>query len=81
MVRFAASLVVVLALQALAIACGTAPHQPGPPATVPAPAATPPASPSLPPLPGPTAPVDPKSTPRDSGGVTYPWQSGPIAAL
>jgi len=82
MVRFAAKLAVVVALQATAIACGSAPEQPGPPATVPAPAAVPPAQPTLPPLPGPNAPPpDSKSPARDSGGVNYPWPSGTIADL
>lgn len=82
MMRFPAGMITVAALQALAIACGSAPHQPGPPATVPAPAAVPPASPTLPPLPGPNAPSpDSRSPARDSGGVNYPWPSGTIADL
>lgn len=81
MVRFAGSLLTVVALAALATACAGESHQPGPPATVPAPAAIPPVTPSLPPLPGPNTPLDPPSSTRDSGGVKYPWPSGPIAAL
>jgi hypothetical protein len=78
MVRLAA-VTLVVALQAWTVACVGESHQPGPPATVPAPAAIPPVTPSLPPLPSPNAPLDPAL--RDSGAVTYPWPSGPIAAL
>jgi hypothetical protein len=79
MVRFDAGMLVV-ALQALLIGCGSGPRQPEPPAAVPAPAVQPQANPQSPSAPSPKA--DPKIAPRDSGGSgTYPWQSGPIAAL
>ncbi|HJS42203.1 MAG TPA: hypothetical protein VJ755_01915 [Gemmatimonadales bacterium] len=69
----------LITVYALLVGCSSGSHQPGPPATVPAPAAIPPVTPSLPPLPSPNAPLDPAQ--RDSGGVKYPWPSGPIAAL
>jgi hypothetical protein len=78
MVRFDARMLIV-ALQALLVSCGSGSHQPEPPAAVPAPAVQPQANPSAPSAPHPKA--DPKIAPRDSGGSgTYPWQSGPIAA-
>lgn len=59
----------VVALQALLLACDSGSHQPEPPAV-----ATPPSAPD--------PKADPKVAPKDSGGTgTYPWQSGPIAAL
>ena len=77
MVRFEAC-VLMVALQALLVSCGSGSHQPEPPAVVPAPAVQPQGG-------APSAPnpkTDPKVAPRDSGGRgTYPWQSGPIAAL
>jgi hypothetical protein len=71
MVRFDARMAMV-ALQALFIACGSGSHQPELPAAVP---------PSVPSSPSPKA--EPKTAPRDSGAgsETYPWKSGPIAAL
>ena len=70
MVRFVGRIAIV-ALQALLIACGSGSHQPELPAAVP---------PSTPSSPSPKA--EPKVAPRDSGdSETYPWQSGPIAAL
>jgi len=79
MVRFDAGMLVV-ALQALLIGCGSGPRQSESPAVVPAPAVQPQANPQAPSAPRPKA--DPKIAPRDSGGSgTYPWQSGPIAAL
>ena len=78
MVRFDACLLIV-ALQALLVSCGSGPRQPEPPAVVPAPALQPQAKPLDPSAPNPKA--DPKIAPKDSGGSgTYPWQSGPIAA-
>jgi len=69
MVRFVTGMSMV-ALQALAIACGSGSHQPEPPAAV---------NPSTPSAPNPKA--EPKTAPRDSAGATYPWQSAPIASL
>lgn len=78
MVRFDARMLLV-ALQALLVSCGSGPRQPEPPAVVPAPAVQPQAHPQ-----GQSAPNrkgDPKIAPRDSeGSGTYPWQSGPIAS-
>jgi len=79
MVRFDARMLMV-ALQALLVSCGTGPRQPEPPTVVPAPAVQPQAHPQAPSAPSPKA-TTPKVAPRDSGGSgTYPWQSGPIAA-
>ena len=78
MVRFVTGMSMV-ALQALAIACGSGSHQPEPPAAVPSPAVQPQANPSTPSAPNPKA--EPKTAPRDSAGATYPWQSAPIASL
>jgi hypothetical protein len=79
MVRLDARMLIV-ALQALLVSCGSAPHQAEPPAAVPAPAAQPQANPQAPSAP--KSKADPKIAPRDSGGSgTYPWQSGPIATL
>ena len=78
MVRFDGRMAMV-ALQTLLIACGSGSHQPESPAAVPTPAAQP-ATPSAPSSPSPKS--EPKVAPRDSGdSETYPWQSGPIAAL
>jgi hypothetical protein len=79
MVRFDARMLLV-ALQALLVSCGSGPRQPEPPAAVPKPAVQPQAHPQ-----GQAAPnskTHPKIAPRDSGGSgTYPWPSGPIASL
>ena len=71
MVRFDGRLLAV-ALQALLLGCAGESHQPEQPAV--APSSTPTA---------PDQKTDPKMAPRDSGSgsETYPWQSGPIAAL
>ena len=77
MVRFDARMLIV-ALHALLMSCGSGPRQPEPPAAVPAPAVQPQVHPQAPSAPSPKA--APKIAPRDSGGSgTYPWQSGPIA--
>ena len=80
MARFDARMLLV-ALQALLVGCGSPPRQPEPPAVVPAPAVQPQASPQAPSAPK-NPKANPKIAPRDSGGSgTYPWQSGPIASL
>jgi hypothetical protein len=81
MVRLDAGMLMV-ALQALLVSCGSGSHQPEPPAVVPAPAVQPQSgsvTPSQPPA-APSPKADPKATPKDSSG-NYPWQSGPIAEL
>lgn len=66
------------ALAALLVACGSGSHQPEPPAVAPAPALQPQATPPS----APDSKAEPKAEPKDSGGTgTYPWQTGPIAAL
>jgi len=71
MVRFDARMLIV-ALHALLMSCGSGPRQPEPPAVQPQ------VHPQAPSAPSPKA--APKIAPRDSGGSgTYPWQSGPIA--
>lgn len=79
MVRFDGRTLVV-ALVALLPACGRESRQPQRPAAGPSPAVQP-AAPSAPPAADPNA--EPRKAPKDSGGggPTYPWQSGPIAAL
>ena len=66
------------ALAALLVACGSGSHQPEPPAADPAPAVQPQATPPF----APDSKAGPKAQPKDSAGTgTYPWQTGPIAAL
>jgi hypothetical protein len=71
MVRFDGRMLAV-ALQALLLGCAGASHQPERPAVAP------PSTPSAP-----EQKAVPNMAPQDSGSGsgTYPWQSGPIAAL
>jgi len=77
MVRFDGRILAV-ALHALLHGCGRESRQPERPAAAPSPAVQPQAAP-----PAADSQADPKKTPKDSGGgsQTYPWKSGPIAAL
>lgn len=79
MVRFDGRILTV-ALPALLLGCGRESRQPERPAAVPSPAVQPQAAPQAPPAADSNA--DPKKAPKGvDRSQTYPWQSGPIAAL
>jgi len=78
MVRFDGR-VLAVALQALLLGCTGESRQPERPADAPAPAVQQQAAPANPSAPEQKA--EPEKAPKDSGSGTYPWQSGPIAAL
>lgn len=82
MVRFDACMLMV-ALEASLVSCGSGAHQPEPPAVVPSPASQPQLTPVNPSAPKPKddPKADPKVAPKDSGNSVYPWQSAPIADL
>jgi hypothetical protein len=73
--------ILVVALQALLLGCGRESRQPEPATIAPAPAVQPQAAP--PEAEPPASPKSPKpKSPKDRTETeSYPWQSGPIAAL